>query len=75
MMTSDTADDRDGDEEDEGNAADEDVDENRADENSERATLKEVEHTHPHTDETFDRTGVHGRGKRSDSDEEDAGEH
>ncbi len=30
----------------------------------EEAGMEDVEHTHPHTTETFDETGVHGRGKR-----------
>lgn len=29
----------------------------------ERGTVEDVDHSHPHTDETFDSTGVHGRGK------------
>ena len=29
----------------------------------EKRTVEDVDHEHPHTGETFDRTGVHGRGK------------
>lgn len=73
MMTSGTDHPNGGDPEEENAAADEVEEESKVDE-SERGTLEEVEHTHPHTDETFDRTGVHGRGKRSESDDEDVEE-
>lgn len=42
-------------------------------EEGKRATVEEVEHTHPHTDETFDRTaGVHGRGEHAEDESDES---
>lgn len=32
--------------------------------NADEETVEDVDHEHPTTGETFDRTGVHGRGKK-----------
>lgn len=39
------------------------------------ATIEDVDHEHPETGETFDRTGVHARGKQHPDDQPDGTEH
>jgi hypothetical protein len=39
-------------------------------ENTERETVKDIDHTHPHTDETFGESGVYERGSEGEDEEE-----
>jgi hypothetical protein len=44
--------------------------ENRSDSTRDRRTVKDVDHTHPHTDEPFGASGVYDRGSEESGGDE-----